>query len=154
MIIEVKSAQDMHVLGRKIGECFRGGEVVELIGDVGAGKTTLTKGIAEGLGIDDEVQSPTFTISRVYPARDDLILAHYDFYRLNDNAGVMNDELYESVHDKTVITIVEWAKVVEGVMPQERTTIEIVATSETGRRVTITSQDDRFLHELNQKGIR
>src|SRR5665647_571424 len=96
--IEVTSEQEMRTLGEKLGLLLKGGEVIELVGDVGAGKTTFVKGLAHGLAIDEDVQSPSFTISRVYDARDDLQLAHYDFYRLND-AGIMANELTETTQD-------------------------------------------------------
>src|ERR1044072_91110 len=99
----VENLQQMISLGTRLGEVLRGGECIELVGDVGTGKTTLTKGIAKGLGVDDEVQSPSFTISRTYPARDELELHHYDFYRLSD-PGIMRYELAESVDDSKVVT--------------------------------------------------
>jgi tRNA threonylcarbamoyladenosine biosynthesis protein TsaE len=92
MTIEVKSASEMKLFGEKIGSFLRGGETIELVGDVGAGKTTLTKGIALGMGVDEDVQSPSFTISRLYTTPGGISLAHYDFYRLSD-AGIMGDEL-------------------------------------------------------------
>src|SRR5690349_6778223 len=124
MIYEVKNEAEMKVFGEKLGLMLGGGEIIELVGDVGAGKTTLTKGIAKGLDIDEDIQSPSFTISRVYDARDGLTLAHYDFYRLQD-AGVMADELHETLHAPTAITIIEWADIVSGVLPSERLTIHI-----------------------------
>jgi tRNA threonylcarbamoyladenosine biosynthesis protein TsaE len=149
MIIEVKSPEQMIIFGQKIGSLLKGGEVIELVGDVGAGKTTLTKGIALGLGINDAIQSPTFTINRLYPARDDLTLVHYDFYRLHD-AGVMAAELHEVVSDSAMITIVEWGEVVAGVLPESRTRIAIVPTAEDRRQITIESKDDELLVRLNK----
>lgn len=66
MTLVIASSLAMQRLGQVIGRSLKGGEVIELVGDIGAGKTTLTKGIAEGLDIAEPVQSPTFTISRVY----------------------------------------------------------------------------------------
>ena len=108
MILEVslQTADDLIQFGAKLGCLLHGGETLELIGDIGAGKTTLTKGLARGLQIDDEVQSPTFTISRNYEAADGLRLAHYDFYRLPD-AGIMKMELDEAIHDSHTITVIE-----------------------------------------------
>lgn len=137
MIKEVTSEFAMRAFGERIGRQLRGGEVIELIGDVGAGKKTLTKGIARGLDVDEDVQSPSFTISRVYDARDGLTLAHYDFYRL-ENAGIMTNELHETVHDSSVVTIIEWARVVEGVLPPDRIRILISAPSVKTRRLEIT----------------
>ena len=134
VIIEVKSETDMKALGEKLGKLLRGGEVIELIGDVGAGKTTLTKGVARGLSIDEDVQSPSFTISRVYDARDNLQLAHYDFYRLNE-AGIMESELGETVSDPRSITVIEWAQIVAGVLPEDRLTVRMTSPSETDRFV-------------------
>ena len=138
MIKEVKSENEMKAFGAQIGALLKGGEFIELVGDVGAGKTTLTKGIAVGLDIDEDVQSPSFTISRVYSARDKLTLAHYDFYRLG-SAGIMADELDEAVHDPSTIIIIEWGGVVEGVLPSDRLTIKIESPTESDRRLTITS---------------
>lgn len=136
MIIEVTSADHMKELASKIARLLKGGEVIELIGDVGAGKTTFVKGLASGLLVEDEVQSPSFTISRVYEARDNLQLAHYDFYRLTD-AGILADELSEVVQDPTTITVIEWADIVEGVLPRNRYTLVFTSPSETTREVRI-----------------
>jgi len=132
----------MKELGVRIGRLLKGGEVIEMVGDVGAGKTTLTKGIGKGLAIDDDIQSPSFTISRVYEARDDLQLAHYDFYRLQ-NAGIMAEELHEAVNDPRNITIIEWAEIVTGVLPGDRLDIGITATGDDTRSVKITGHGTR-----------
>lgn len=128
----------MKAFGARLGALLQGGEVIELVGDVGAGKTTLTKGIADGMRIDEDIQSPSFTISRVYDAPNGLRLAHYDFYRLHD-AGIMADELHETVNDPEAITIIEWAEVVAGVLPDDRLTIVITGTAndEHARKVAV-----------------
>jgi tRNA threonylcarbamoyladenosine biosynthesis protein TsaE len=136
MIIEVTSESEMKTLGAALGGLLVGGEVIELVGDVGAGKTTFTKGLALGLGVDETVQSPSFTISRVYTTGSDLLLAHYDFYRLHD-AGIMADELQETISDPRTITVVEWAGIIEGVLPEQRLTVSITSPSETVRRVEV-----------------
>ena len=138
MNITTNSDTQTRLVAQKIGGLLRGGEVLELVGDVGAGKTTFVKGLAKGLGIGEDVQSPTFTISRVYDGRDDLQLAHYDFYRLND-AGIMQAELAEVVRDPKTVTVIEWAAIVEGVLPESRITIEFIATSDEERQLTITN---------------
>ena len=107
-----------------------------LFGDVGSGKTTFVKGLAVGLAVDDDVQSPSFTISRVYEARDELELVHYDFYRLTD-AGIMANEVSEMIHDSKVVTVIEWADIVEGVLPENRYTLKFESPSETTRRISI-----------------
>ena len=140
----------MKQLGEKLGELLSGGEVFELIGDVGAGKTTFTKGLAVGMKIDEVIQSPTFTISRVYTTPSGLELRHYDFYRLNE-AGIMASELAESIDQPDVVTIVEWAKAVESVLSSDRIRVVISATSDEERQVEITalgSRSSRILEEL------
>lgn len=142
MIIEVKDETAMKAFGARLGTVLRGGEVLELIGDVGAGKTTLAKGIAAGLGVDEDVQSPSFTISRVYEARDGLRLVHYDFYRLAD-AGIMADELHETLNDPTAITVVEWAEVVGGVLPHDRLSAHIASLPGEGRRLELAAGGEK-----------
>ena len=114
----------MRLLGERVARQLRGGECIELVGDVGAGKTTFTQGLGNGLEADDEVQSPSFTISREYACRDGLRLAHYDFYRLSDG-GIMHHELAESVQDPHTITVVEWAETITAVLPDDRIIIRI-----------------------------
>jgi len=136
MIQEVHTEAEMKELGQTLGSRLQGGEVIELVGDVGAGKTTLTKGIAAGLGITEEVQSPSFTISRVYEARDGLRLAHYDFYRLVD-AGIMADELHEVASDPQAIVVIEWAGLVDNVLPEDHITIQITSPTEMTRQLEL-----------------
>lgn len=151
MVIEVKSEIEMKLFGFKLGSLLVGGEVIELVGDVGAGKTTLTKGIADGLGIEETVQSPSFTISRTYDAPNRLHLSHYDFYRLHD-AGIMASELHETVQDPSTITIIEWAGIVEGVLPADHLTITITSPSETDRQIELSaggSSSEKIVEKLS-----
>jgi len=132
--VRIQTDNDMRALGRTIADTLHGGECIELIGDVGAGKTTLVQGIGEGLQADDDIQSPSFTISREYNCRDDLRLAHYDFYRLQD-AGVLSYELAESLQDTTVITIVEWASTIHAVLPDTAIRITIAMSPDDESRI-------------------
>lgn len=136
MTIEILSESDTKSFGARLGTLLRGGEVIELVGDVGAGKTTLTKGIATGLGVDEDVQSPSFTISRLYDATGGLTLAHYDFYRLAD-AGIMADELRETIGDERTVTVIEWANIVEGVLPSDHIRLTIISPTETARHIEL-----------------
>lgn len=136
MIIEVGSEAETMNLAASIGAQLKGGEVLQLVGDVGAGKTTFVKGLAKGLSIDDEVQSPSFTISRVYDGRNNLQLVHYDFYRLTD-AGIMADEVAEMVNDPQTVTVIEWADIVEGVLPSDHFTLRFTSPTETSRTIDI-----------------
>ena len=136
MILEVQNESEMKAFGARLGALLTGGEILELVGDVGAGKTTLTKGIGEGLGIDEDIQSPSFTISRIYDTTHGTRLAHYDFYRLQD-AGIMASELHDTLQDPHAITIIEWADIVSGILPDDRLTIRIMPLSEAGRRLDL-----------------
>ncbi len=121
--------------GKEIGSNLEGGSVLELIGDVGAGKTTFTKGLALGLGVLETVQSPTFTISRVYEG-DNLTLSHYDFYRLNDY-GIMKMELAENLSDPQNITVVEWAGELADILPEKHLKLIFESISEDKRLVKV-----------------
>lgn len=136
----------MREYGAAFGRLLHGGETLELVGDVGAGKTTFVKGVARGLSIEEAIQSPSFTISRVYDARDDIVLAHYDFYRLGE-AGILSEDLQESIQDPRTVTIIEWADIVDGILPQDRIRIVFQATSDTTRELTIEAHD-HMLTEL------
>lgn len=120
--------------GEALGQSVKNGIVIELVGDVGAGKTTLTKAIARGLGITDPMQSPSFTIVNRYTTPSGLELAHYDFYRLHD-PGIMSEELAETVHDRNIVTVIEWADVVGDVLPAERLQIRLNTVDETHRQM-------------------
>ena len=134
----IKDEQAMEDFGKRLGEVLSGGELIELIGDIGAGKTVLTRGIALGLKVTGVVQSPSFTINRRYDGRNGLSLAHYDFYRLDD-AGLMRRELAETLSDVKAITIIEWSDVISDILPTDRLSIKITSPSETTRQLDITS---------------
>lgn len=141
----INSELEMKNLGGEIAKLLKGGEVLELIGDVGAGKTTFTKGLAQGLGVAETVQSPTFTISRIYDGKN-FTLTHYDFYRLND-AGIMSLELASVLEESENITVVEWAESVAEILPENRIRLEILSQNETSRKVKIFAEAD-FLKKL------
>lgn len=136
MIIEITSEAAMKKFGARLGAMLLGGECIELVGDVGSGKTTLTKGIAKGLGVKDTVQSPTFTINRTYENEKGIRLCHYDFYRLSD-PGIMADELHESLQDSKTVVIIEWGDVVESVVPDGRLRINFVSPTADVRQLSI-----------------
>lgn len=123
-------------LAAAVGRKLRGGEVIELVSDLGGGKTTFVRGLAKGTGSKDLVSSPSFTLSNQYKAGP-LTLYHFDFYRLSE-PGIMRDELAEVLADPQAVVIVEWANVVERVLPAKRLTITMKATSVTARELTFT----------------
>ena len=126
---------DTRAIGRALGECAAPGTLVALVGPLGAGKTQLTKGIAEGLGVTGVVNSPTFVLMNEHPGR--LRLFHVDAYRLGGPdealaAGLLDDRAADGV------TVVEWADRLAGWLPDERLEliIEPDATDADERRIT------------------
>ena len=93
------------------------------------------------MGIVEEVQSPTFTLSRVYDAPNGCRLAHYDFYRLND-AGIMRAELTEAMQDVRTVTVIEWATVVDDVLPNDVLQITIHVQVDDTRRLELSAGGD------------
>ncbi|QWB90884.1 MAG: tRNA (adenosine(37)-N6)-threonylcarbamoyltransferase complex ATPase subunit type 1 TsaE [Candidatus Saccharimonas sp.] len=132
---EINSTDEMIAFGEEIGRQISEGMVLELIGDVGAGKTTFTKGLAKGLGISETVQSPTFTILRVYEGGK-LTLSHYDFYRLNDY-GIMEMELAENLSNPKNVTVVEWAGDLAEILPKKHLKLVFESLNENQRKVKV-----------------
>jgi tRNA threonylcarbamoyladenosine biosynthesis protein TsaE len=127
------SLNDTLAIASDIGARLKGGEVIELISDLGGGKTSFVRGLAEGMGSSDAVRSPSFTLSNEYKA-DKLRLVHFDFYRLQE-PGIMRDELAELIGDKTVVVAVEWGDIVEDVLPSDRLRIKIAHTGLDSRAI-------------------
>lgn len=137
-IIESYSAEDTTELGHKLGENAKPGDVYTLIGDLGVGKTVLTQGIAEGLGIDEPICSPTFTIVQVYE-EGKMPFYHFDVYRIGD-IEEMDEIGYEDYFYGDGLTMIEWANLIEEILPEKRKEITIEKDLEKGfdyRRITI-----------------
>lgn len=135
-ICTTHSAEETELLGERIGEKLRGGEVIELKSDLGGGKTTFTRGLARGFGSNDTVASPSFTISYVYSRPDKKELHHFDFYRLSDG-GVVASELAEVENDPSVVVVVEWGDIVHDILPSTRVILQIRSLEEDSREITI-----------------
>ena len=117
------SSDETEWLGEVLGRLLKAGEVIELQSDLGSGKTTFVRGLARGMGSRDTVASPTFTLSNIYRAKSAEI-HHFDFYRLND-PGILSDQLRESLSNPKVVTVVEWGRSVQNVLPGRRMTIKL-----------------------------
>lgn len=125
------SLEQSLALAAQIGAKLRGGETVELISDLGGGKTAFVRGLAAGLGSTDRVSSPSFTLTNQYQSGDKT-LHHFDFYRLNE-PGVLRAELAEILADNHNIVAIEWADIIADILPTARLRIHIRATGETSR---------------------
>lgn len=136
--IESFSAEDTHALGKKLGENAKPGDVYTLLGDLGVGKTVLAQGIADGLGIKEAICSPTFTIVQVYD-EGRMPFYHFDVYRIGD-IEEMDEIGYEDYFYGDGLTMIEWANLIEEILPSKRKEITIEKDLEKGfdyRRITI-----------------
>ena len=131
----ITSEQEMLDFGENVGKNLQT-NIIELVGDVGAGKTTFARGLAKGLGIKEPVTSPSFTISKTYAAPNGKKLVHYDFYRLKD-PGIMAEDLEESLSDPNSIILVEWADSVADFLPKGHQRITIKYLDDGTREVTL-----------------
>jgi tRNA threonylcarbamoyladenosine biosynthesis protein TsaE len=133
--IQTHSPEATELIGEQMGTRIRGGEVIELVSDLGGGKTTFVRGLARGMGSTDRVTSPTFTLSREYAAGS-RTLYHFDLYRLSE-AGLMADEVAELAGAPHAVTVIEWGDVVRHVLPPHTLRIALHAQGETERDLEI-----------------
>jgi len=108
MIIRSKSVEATEALGRLLAACLHPGDVLAFHGDLGAGKTVLSRGLARGLGVEEAVTSPTFTIVQEYPLPDGLFLYHLDMYRIPDDQSAIAFGIDEFLFNEQAYTLVEW----------------------------------------------
>lgn len=136
-------------LGRKLGTVIEKGSTVCLTGDLGTGKTHFAKGFAKGLGIKDNITSPTFTIVNEYD-EGRLPFYHFDVYRVNDIDEILQVGFEEYVYGQGV-TLIEWADMIEAILPEELIHVKIEKTENPDeRKITIRSfgKEYDFLEEL------
>ena len=138
MVTETRSPEETYEVGRKIGLQARPGQVYTLTGDLGVGKTVFTQGVAAGLGITEPVSSPTFTIVQVYE-EGRLPFYHFDVYRIGD-IEEMEEIGYDDYFFGKGICLIEWAELIEEILPDDRISITIEKNLEQGfdyRRITV-----------------
>jgi len=137
---ETRSPKQTYDLGRKLADRFGAGDCIALVGPLGAGKTALVRGIALGLGLDDErmVSSPTFVLIQEYPAR--IPVYHVDLYRLAEPRGELADLGIDEMLEDGVV-LIEWADRAEPALPSPRWRIEITPTGGRARRFELSRID-------------
>lgn len=123
MIIESFSTKDTYEIGYNLGSKATRGQVYCINGDLGVGKTVFTQGFAKGLGIDEPVNSPTFTIIQEYEGMN-MPLYHFDVYRIGD-VWEMEEIGYEDYFYGEGVCLIEWAELIDEILPSMRTTIRI-----------------------------
>lgn len=130
MIYETNTPQETYELGKKLGEAARPGQVYCLDGDLGVGKTVFTQGFARGLGIEEPVNSPTFTIVQQYDSGR-LPLYHFDVYRIGDPSEM--DEIgYEDCFYGEGVCLIEWSELIEELLPPDPVRVKIEKDLEKG----------------------
>ncbi len=138
MVIETRSPEETFETGRRLGEKAVPGQVFTLMGDLGVGKTVFTQGLARGLGIQEPVSSPTFTIVQVYE-EGRLPFYHFDVYRIGD-VEEMNEVGFDDYVMGDGVSLIEWADLIEEILPEKRTEVRIEKDLEQGfdyRKITI-----------------
>ena len=138
MILESKSPEDTFQIGMRLGKLAEAGEVYTLTGDLGVGKTVFTQGFAKGLGIEESVNSPTFTILQIYEGGR-LPLYHFDVYRIG-SVEEMEETGFEEYIMGDGVSLIEWADLIEEILPRKRTRVLIEKDLEQGfdyRRITV-----------------
>ena len=138
MVIETWSPKETYALGEKIGREARPGQVYTLNGDLGVGKTVFTQGVAAGLGIQEPVNSPTFTIVQVYE-EGRMPFYHFDVYRIGD-IEEMEEIGYQDYFYGEGLCMIEWAQLIEEIIPENARHITIEKDLDKGfdyRRITI-----------------
>lgn len=138
--LQTQTVEQTRDLGEKIGTLLQAGDVLTLSGDLGAGKTSFTQGIAKGLGINRVVNSPTFTIIKEYEGR--LPLHHMDVYRLENT---MEDLGFDEYFYGEGVSVVEWPQMIEDFLPTERCDIVIIREGENERRFTFIPKGKRYI---------
>ena len=138
-IIRINNLEETIELGNRLGKLLKPNMLITLSGDLGAGKTTFTTGIGQGLGITKVINSPTFTILKQYQGR--LNLSHFDAYRLE---GQDDDLGFEEIFDSDDVCVVEWANFIEDILPVDRLTIEIKKIDENIREFVFKTNSEKY----------
>jgi tRNA threonylcarbamoyladenosine biosynthesis protein TsaE len=137
--IMTNTPEETGEFAERLARYLKAGDVITLEGDLGAGKTTFTKGLAKGLGVKKTVNSPTFTIIKEYKGR--MPLYHMDVYRLDDS---FEDLGFEEYFEGGGVTVVEWAHLIEDQLPQELLGLSIYREGDTTRKIVLKPYGERY----------
>jgi len=132
-----QSAQQTMALGKKIARSLQGGDVIALIGDLGSGKTTLIKGLAQGLGVKETITSPSYVLMKTYKPTKKKInhLIHVDAYRLQSAQDLIDVGLNDWLSQPGSVTIIEWADQVKEILPKNTIVIKLKLGQENNQRI-------------------
>ena len=138
-----RSAEETIDLGRLIGERLKGGDIIAYKGSMGAGKTTMTRGLTLGLGLGDTAFSPTFALVNEYRG-EGLTLYHFDMYRIGSALDLETTGFFDYLDDEIVLAV-EWSENIEEELPDERIIVTLERVDDDTRKITIDG-DKRFAH--------
>jgi tRNA threonylcarbamoyladenosine biosynthesis protein TsaE len=142
-MMETSSVEETIALGALLGERLLAGDVLALSGELGAGKTAFTQGIARGMGIRAAVTSPTFTLINRYVAPDGRVLQHVDCYRLGNASLEMWDAGLTDLFSGDDIVVIEWANRILELLPRDHLALDFTYLNETRRRICFRAESDR-----------
>jgi len=136
------SEEETKELGKTIAKDLHGGQILALYGDLGAGKTTFTKGLAEGLGIEDTITSPTFTLMNVYelkqPQNTITTFVHIDTYRLNSEEELRDIGVEDYLEDPNTLVLIEWPDKIPNILKTKNViSIHIEHSTENERKIQV-----------------
>jgi tRNA threonylcarbamoyladenosine biosynthesis protein TsaE len=135
-LITTHSDTETVEVGREFAATLKGGDIVALHGNLGAGKTVFARGVARGLGITEPVTSPTFTVVQEYEGPD-LRLYHIDLYRLQDEDDAIAFGIEDFLNDPEAVTLLEWAERIAGILPEEHRAVAIESPDANTRTLAI-----------------
>lgn len=139
-ILRTASEEETIRLGRALAPLLEPNDVVALTGDLGAGKTELTKGVAEGLGVDERIVSPTFNILLVHVGR--LTLNHFDLYRLETEAQLEDVDFFGTL-EAGGVSLIEWGEKFPAALPPDHLAVELRMVGDTAREIVLEPRGDR-----------
>lgn len=141
---KVNSASELIAFGEKLGRRLQSGDILILTGDLGTGKTTFTKGLAQGLDIEQMIKSPTYTIVREYEGR--LPLYHLDVYRIGDDPDSIDLDTFLFGDG---VTVIEWGELMASHLPQDYVTLSLSVDGH-GRSIELSGQGTRYQELLGE----
>ena len=150
LTLTTRNVDETETLGSVLGGILEPGDVIVLVGDLGTGKTCLTRGIARGMGILEPVTSPTFILIAEYPTSQGFPLYHADCYRLDDAPAEAQDIGLEEIVTDSGVCVIEWAERIEALLPPDHLRVDLTAGQNNDRVLTFQPSGVRSRQILDQ----
>ncbi|SCY74212.1 tRNA (adenosine(37)-N6)-threonylcarbamoyltransferase complex ATPase subunit type 1 TsaE [Alkaliphilus peptidifermentans] len=145
--IKLNNQQETEAIAEKLGSMVKKGDIICLTGDLGAGKTVFSKSFAKGLGVQEVVTSPTFTIVQEYQGR--IPMYHFDVYRVNQ-PHEMDDIGFDEYVFGDGVCIIEWASIIKEILPENCLWIEIQVTGAESRTICVEDQSQNYKNIIKE----